>query len=62
MSFQRQKNYLADFHLNNLRYLRHQRDNIISHADFTDFADCQRKNPCLSASSVGQVDSVELTS
>ena len=25
MSFQRQKNYLADYHLNNLRYLRHLR-------------------------------------
>ena len=33
ISFQRQKNYLTDFHLNNLRYLRHLRDKNYSHAD-----------------------------
>ena len=38
MSFQRQKNYLTDFHLNNVRYLRHQRDKNITHVDFADFA------------------------
>ena len=48
MSFQRQKNYLADFHLNNLRHLRHQRDKIITHADFADFADSN--NSCSSVS------------
>ena len=40
--------YLADFHLNNLRYLRHQRDKNITHADFADYADSN--NPCSSVS------------
>ena len=37
----------------NLRYLRHQRDKNISHADLADCAD-NSKNLCLSVSSVGQ--------
>ena len=48
ISLRRQQNYLADFHLNNLRHLRHLRDKNITHADFADFADSN--NSCSSVS------------
>ena len=48
--FRRQQSDFADCQLNNLRYLRHQRDKNITHADFADYADCQLINPCSSVS------------